>query len=177
MIEAGPISFDVRGVLHLDCRLRSNGNHLLDFPTEVRGIAVNARAKELHFLHAISGIGFLELNSNEEDIFASYLINYADGAVIEIPVRERYDDINVLSLNTEEAGRWYSYSDGRVVPTWQGPGINGQSVSTVLYVKSWTNPRPQVPVRSIDVVSSDDPESGLMLFGITTEPYADPEEN
>lgn len=39
----------------------------------------------------------------------------------------------------------------------------------MLQVQSWTNPRPEVSISSIDVVSPGKNESALMLFDITAE--------
>jgi WD40 repeat protein len=130
------VDFDVRGVIQLAI---TEGQTIL-FTNELRGIPVGRLATRLHFLHADA------ISESEMKVkIGSYIIHFADGQQEEIPV-----------FNGKEVGAWFD-SEGTLAPVaWEGINRSarksGQKV--ILYKYAWQNPRLQVEIRSIDLISA-----------------------
>ena len=130
MIKADALSFDVRGVVHTYRPPNEGGeSSLLDFPEEVRGIEVNTSTRELHFLHAASFAGIWERTSTEHLLLGSYLITYADGKCVDIPVHTRDRDINANQAPKQAVQSFYP--DGGFIQTWKSPSLEDFSGSTI----------------------------------------------
>ncbi len=106
------------------------------FPIKAEGIAVNQPVAKLYFLHTVGwGVGPGEL-------CFSYLVHYADGQTAEIPVRY---GVNV-------SGWWNPLA----VPEAKIACESGNQVCgrIGLYCQAWTNPRPDQPVATLDIIAS-----------------------
>ncbi len=173
IIRVGSLSFDVRGMIRVrgarDPLYGGEGRHdyLLEFPAAVRGIPVGRITPAIHFLHAGSvTAGNRNPEWENREVIANYVIHYEDGDTAVVPVRA---DKGVFN-------NFYLPSDGTPPEQFSLPRTsvwcrNGplEGYYTVLYVRSWLNPRPDVPVHSIDVVSGEK-DTALMVFGITIDP-------
>lgn len=106
------------------------------FPREATGIAVDGLVSRLFFLHTAAWV------RNQPATAMTYRIRYADGQAIEVPVR----------TGTEIADWW---NPGELRGALLGLSqTNGQLHDIALFLMPWDNPRPDVSVVAIDVVSS-----------------------
>lgn len=104
-----------------------------DLPLAVRGIRVNCKGKNLYFLHATAWSGGHSF---------SYLVHYADGSTVEVPIRDGI-----------EVGDWFR-------ATSRAPGMTAypgwwNSEGKGLYLWRWENPHPEKTIRSLDIVSQN----------------------
>lgn len=111
----------------------------------ITGIKIARLCRRLHFLH---GTGWVEDEGKE---IAKYVIHYADGQLSERPVRYDNDVRNFIWLAGSEPEE---HKDA--VRAWSGSNAltaeNGASLR--LYKSVWENPRPDVPVETIDFIST-----------------------
>lgn len=116
-------------------------------PEEVRGLKIDAKADALFFLHT-----FLRADewrpSKPEDappMVFRYVVHYADGQTAEVPV-----------LYGEGVDHWLAKEPKGLKSAsvaWAAPAPGDTSgEQAVLYQFSWTNPRPTVPIASIDML-------------------------
>jgi WD40 repeat protein/tRNA A-37 threonylcarbamoyl transferase component Bud32 len=137
------VKFDLRGLVRL---LGSYGEPGRSAVRErITGIKIARRCRRLHFLH---GTGWVEAEGKE---IAKYVIHYADGQLNERPVRYGNDVRNFIWLTPSDL---LEHKDA--VRAWTGTNAltaeNGLSLR--LYKSVWENPRPDVPVASIDFIST-----------------------
>jgi len=120
---------------------------LPDNPREIKGIRVDSAARNLYFLHACAWFA--------EDVFR-YVVHYADGSRVEIPVR-----------NGIEIADWYNmsrkYPGSSLVCGWKN--LEGRG----LWLYQWKNPHPEKQIATIDIVSSWTRSVGIVA-AITVEP-------
>ena len=102
-------------------------------PLSVRGIPVNLKAKHLYFLHATAWSGGHSF---------SYLIHYADGGKVEIPIRDGIEVDDWFRASTRRPGM-------TAYPGWLNSERKG------LYLWRWVNPHPEKTIRSFDIVSQN----------------------
>lgn len=138
-------------------------------PDSVAGIAVGRKAVSLHFLHAfaagpaIDSYRFAEALQKrknelppEKPVVFRYRVRYRDGKVVQVPVRWR-----------EGVDSWLRY--GAVPPVaWAEPVVLDSTAGPtgprrVLYAMRWPNPRPEVPISSIDMINAG---SGYRDYGV-----------
>jgi hypothetical protein len=127
---------------------------------EVDGIRIGRKAARLHFLHGT------HWQAQEGETIASYAINYANGSRVVVPVRYGLDVVD-----------WWEKADpgdetARSHLAWVG--TNDAANSPIrLFMKSWTNPSPEVPIRTLDMVTGTQaPGHGAaapFLVGLTVE--------
>jgi beta-galactosidase len=105
------------------------------FPRAAEGIVVGFAATRLFFLHTAAWVG------KPGSMLLSYRVRYADGGQLEIPVRAG-----------SEIADWWSPSDL--------PGArlglsrtNDQLRDVGVFLMPWENPRPDVVITAVDVVS------------------------
>lgn len=105
-------------------------------PSEVTGIPVGRMADRLYFLQACAwGAG--------SDV-ATYVVHYADGRSVKVPVRFRI-----------EIADWYMPADLETLPVaWKGENPLHPNVELGLYTFEWVNPYPFTPIRSLDLIST-----------------------
>jgi hypothetical protein len=132
----GGADFDVRGVIQVAI---TDGQKTL-FPNEVPGILVGRTANRIHFLHA----AVIE-DSNYQVKTGNYLVHFADGQQQEIPL-----------FNGTEIGAWFDakHTDAEVAWEELDRHVATQDQNVRLYKFTWQNPRPQVEVLSLDVISA-----------------------
>ena len=105
-------------------------------PDAVRGIAVNLRAESLYFLHAGAWI------SKEEEAFR-YVVRYADGTSLEIPMR--------CHLDFDDW--WVRDRSGNPLTSRCRPGwVNSEGRG--FHVLRWENPNPEKTIATIDIESA-----------------------
>jgi beta-galactosidase len=114
-----------------------------NLPDAVRGIPVNQKASTLYFLHTAR----IDRRRNENEVregkvfeLAQYIIRYADGEVVKIPVRSELDIDDYRQ-------RQPSALPGAFL-AWTKPA--GDTNLTPIAMQ-WTNPRPGVVIASIDL--------------------------
>ncbi|MFP4144202.1 MAG: right-handed parallel beta-helix repeat-containing protein [Phycisphaeraceae bacterium] len=126
----------------------------------VTGIPVGRRADRLAFLHT----AHLRPEKRGEAVeIARYVVNYADGSEVAIPV-----------VNGENITHWYAGKPNDLpqadvawtIPTTRDTGgIHGWST---LYSVQWQNPHPEKEIASIDLMRSSEPRTGnIALFAIS----------
>lgn len=103
-------------------------------PLAVKGIRVGLHVKNLYFLHATAWSGGHSF---------SYVIHYADGSVLELPIR---DEIEV-------ADWFWAAKTRRSTMTAHTGWLNSEGRG--LYIWRWENPHPEKMVRSFDIVSQN----------------------
>jgi hypothetical protein len=130
---------------------------------EVDGIRIDRQAVRLHFLHGT------HWQAPAGQTIASYVVHYADGTSLAIPVQYGIDVVD-----------WWAKADradetARPHLVWVG--TNAAAASPIrLFMKTWQNPRPEVPIRSLDLVAgTQSPGRGAaapFLVGLTVETAA-----
>ena len=133
----GPVPFEVINPEENEGKscIMLAGKHRPYFPKEVKGIRVGARARRLFFLHGCAW----SAKPGEEVV--RFTVNYADGSKEEIPViygRHVENWWHVVPLPEAEIG-WVGSN-----PVWENLAI---------YVMEWRNPKPEVPIKTLDVRS------------------------
>ena len=132
-------------------------------PAEVRGIPVNRKADALFFLHAArldARRNATDLKQHKDYELFDYIVHYADGKDEKVPVLAEVDVENYKQQGLP-----------LVIPgaalAWSAPyGATGFNAAA--YSKQWRNPRPDVPIQSIDVVPGPDKGRGVpVVIAIT----------
>jgi hypothetical protein len=138
----GGVEFDVRGIVQLCSQSPSSTN----YPVLVRGIPVDQRCQQLHFLHA-TGFGYPE---DEGKLLGRYVVHFATRSMrVEIPIRYGHE---VRNWHTQ-AGEPAAPEDLTVVWTGQNAVSKNAGQSLRLFLTTWTNTEPDVEIESIDYVS------------------------
>jgi hypothetical protein len=145
--------FDIRGVVQLAGTAESYLRRF--YPDAIRDLPVNQHARRIHFLHAT---GWTVADGTQ---IAYYVVHYADDTQRLVPVVYGYDVRNWWPQPTEPPPD----STGLRL-AWQGETDNN---SRRLYLTSWTNPRPDLPIRSIDYFSCMS-DAAPFLIAMTLEP-------
>ncbi|MBM3498752.1 MAG: hypothetical protein FJX74_08780 [Armatimonadetes bacterium] len=132
-----------------------------DPPEEVRGIAIGAKADALFFLQTAR----LDAQRNRDELrdgkryeMLRYVVKYADGQTADIPICAEID------LGD------YHPQDPRPIPgaqiAWMKP-YEGTDRTAVAYSKQWNNPRPEVPIESLDMAYGADRRGVPALIALT----------
>ena len=152
-------TFDVRGLIQLAGSGTAEATGI-DFPTAVKGIQVNFKARKLHFLQGASW-------STEEDVrIGKYLLRYADGQVKSIPL--------VYGRNIKD---WWIREGDCLLPdaqtAWTGenPAACSQGCNVRIYTYTVNNPLPDTELAAVDFVS-EMAGSAPFLVALTIEPLA-----
>ncbi|MCC7495179.1 MAG: hypothetical protein IT204_22715 [Fimbriimonadaceae bacterium] len=133
-----------------------------NLPAEVKDIPVGKRADALFFLHAAR----LDARRNDREKrdgkqyeLAHYTVTYADGQTATVPV--------LAETDVEE----YRQAEPAAVPgaqlAWTKPYAN-RNQSAVAYSFQWTNPRPEVEIRSLTLTAAEPRRGVLALLALTT---------
>jgi WD40 repeat protein/tetratricopeptide (TPR) repeat protein len=152
----GGTIFDLRGIVQL-AALRRDLDPL--YPEKMRAIRVGRQCRRLHFLH---GAGWV---TAEGTTIAHWVIHWADGQEESVPVVYGRDVRNWTfwpTMPTETGG---------AQPVWKGPQARWKNTTESgvrRYQSTWQNPRLDVPVASIDFVSTG-AASAPFLLAITAE--------
>jgi len=139
-----PAANDNRAVLAF-----RGGERLPHHPEKIEGIRVDALCDRLWFLHTAAWV-----RSEVGTEIARYLVHYADGTSVDIPIRRGL-----------EVDDWWT---PRPLPNarigWTGR--NNVTSPVGIYVARWDNPKPEVAIERIDVIANLD-TSIYLLLGIT----------
>jgi len=115
-------------------------------PAEVKGIPVNKKADALFFLHTCR----LDQRRNEREIkegkkyeMARYVVSYADGQSADIPI---YAEIDIHDYKQKEPAQ----IPGAQLAWTQA--YEGTDFCAAAYSKQWLNPRPDVEIKSLDIL-------------------------
>ncbi len=133
-------------------------------PQAVEGIPVNRKADALLFLHTFNRVKEWKGTKErpEPPVVFVYVITYADGKTEQVPVH--YE---------REVGHWISAQpEGRVGASvaWAAPFPKDAGRQAVVYRMTWTNPRPEVEIKSLAVRydSNGGAEYGVpVVLGVT----------
>ena len=145
------VPFDTRGIIQLQCDmlLKSKDTESLSnqYLPSVEGIPVNQQAHQIHFLQA--SLYGSSVFAPKGTLVASTIMHYADGgqSVFEIKLGEQTRDWWIGKPANAPAFA----PEASLELAWQGY-INTGNVG--LYKTTWQNPRPGVPIQSIDLVSA-----------------------
>lgn len=128
-------------------------------PDRVEDIRVERLAAELLFLHAAA--------TPEPATPFAYRIRYRDGSVLDVPVSVGrtcgvWDDVQSQVLETDTACLAYA--------------SEGDRGSTGLFTYRWRNPRPDVPIRTLDVVTKSSGQALVVAISGTTPGLSGTEE-
>lgn len=126
-----------------------------NLPGEVQGIALgNQRARYLYFLHTASW--------GTPGVIGKYVVHYADGQSVELPIR-----IPRPSNDTGNSNNWWAGAVGgeesRAVPFLVKNTMNGEPAYRYLRVWEWKNPRPDVPMTALDVISAGGDQTPILV--------------
>ena len=132
-----------------------------NLPEEVKGIPVGRRADALFFLHTMKldhRMNADEWKKGRRYETLRYVVHYAGGETANVPVYAEYDIHH------------YRQKTPRVI---QGAEIAwaakfaGSDEHAVAYAMQWTNPRPDVEVRSIDMLYGKERRGVPVLLALT----------
>ena len=118
-------------------------------PKSVNGIPVDYKADALFFLHTFHRVKEWKAESNKKEppaVFV-YVVKYADGKTVEVPVR--YE---------RGVGHWISEQPTGVAEAsvaWTAPLPKDSTKNAVVYQMMWKNPRPGETIKSIDLKFDD----------------------
>ena len=130
-------------------------------PDQVSGIPVGRKADALFFLQAAridQRRSADEVKNNKQYEMADYLIHYADGQTAKVPI---YAEINVDNYQQQTP----TPLPGAQI-AWTRP-YSGTKYFAVAYAQQWNNPRPNVPIGTIDLVSGPDRRGVPALLAVT----------
>jgi WD40 repeat protein/tRNA A-37 threonylcarbamoyl transferase component Bud32 len=152
-------SFDFRGWIHLDVRRVRPG--VTEFPERVDGIPIHRQCRRLHFLHTAShtrhmSTGADGVQKEHLDVpfgvaTGHYIIHYADGGQANIPIVHGSDVRDYWQFPESAA------DDPTLVVAWSGSSAHSRQygATTRLYKSTWENPRPDLPIDTLDFVHAD----------------------
>jgi beta-galactosidase len=130
-------------------------------PDAVRGIPVNRKADALFFLQTArmdQRRNAREVRTNKQFEMADYVVTYADGQQVNVPI---YAEINVDDYRQKTP----TPLPGAQV-AWVRP-YPGTDVSAVAYQMQWNNPRPNVAIKSLDLIYGPDRRGVPALLAVT----------
>jgi beta-galactosidase len=133
-------------------------------PREVTDISVGHTADVLFFLHTFHKLRDWQPSGDNKTppVLFKYVVHYADGKTVDIPVV--YDRGVGPWIAEKPAG----YPEAAVA--WAAPFPKDAGKQAVVYQMNWTNPRPEVSIKSIDLRYDDRTrgEYGVpVLLGVT----------
>jgi|GEM_PF-5182345 len=148
--------------------VRLRGNHRPTLPAEVNGIRVNLSFDKLHILHGTEYGAFggptHRFHVDDGVVLGSYRVRFVDNTEQSIPI--------VYGQDVRDAFTWdrsRPVSRGRVAWTGHSPATLKEGVSLRLYLTTWTNPRPDVEVASIDYISVGNTAASPFCVALTAE--------
>ena len=148
----GETYFDVRGLICL------GGAHSLEItglalPEEIRGIPVNRKGKEVHFLHACA------FSCPRGTQIGEYVMNYEDGSSVNAPI--------VYGVNVIDWWESDIVSDARIAWIGSHAAARDHDKQTRLVKFEWVNPHQELEIVSFDFVSSlADPAPFLVAVSV-----------
>lgn len=132
-----------------------------NLPDHVDGIKVGQKANALFFLQTAR----IDQPRNDQEKregkrfeLARYVVTYADGSVVKVPVFEELDVDNYRQKNPHDI------AGARVA--WSKVFADGSDSATA-YVMQWTNPRPEAEIASIGLEYGTDRRGVPVLLAVT----------
>lgn len=144
------IPFRLDGLILVGPGESSNGRtgEPVEVVKKVEAIPVGRKADRLYFLHATN------FHATDGDKLAAYVVHYADGTKEEIPVRYGEDIRDWWNFGSDkDAG----VSKGQIAWTGNCEASSRDGIDTRLFMKTWKNPHPEREIRTLDMVSGDQP--------------------
>jgi len=132
-----------------------------DLPPEIRGIPLGIKADALFLLHAAridKRRNDREKREGKEFELARYVVRYADGQSIEIPI--------IAERDIEH----YIQKAPAAIPGSQVAWVkkyDGTDDTAVAYMKQWTNPRPDAVIATLDLLPGKDNAGTPALLALT----------
>ncbi|MCL1887841.1 MAG: hypothetical protein FWF96_03090, partial [Kiritimatiellaeota bacterium] len=132
-----------------------------DLPESITGIPVDCEADALFFLHAARIDRRVDANAKRDGRWleiARYVVHYADGETVEIPVMAERDVDNHAQPNPA------------VIPGAQiawSKKFDANDDTAVAYLMQWTNPRPDTPIATLDLLPGKDNAGVPALLALT----------
>ncbi len=132
-------------------------------PSEVNGIPVNGKADALFFLHTAridARRSQNDIKENRSSEIAAYVVHYEDGTAARIPVRAELD------IDDYHPQSPAPLSGAQLA--WSKP-YAGTQLSAAAYSMQWNNPKPDVKITTIDLISGANRNAGIpALLAIST---------
>lgn len=147
----GNIKYDLRAIVQVSSAEFVACNKV--FPKAIKGIQVNLKCHTLSFLHAS------RWTDQEGTQIGKYVIHYADGQTRDVPI--------VFGVDLRDWRPGFDPGAGARGPKIAWHGLDGKD-DVALFEKRWTNPRPDVEIASIDMVSSMT-EAAPFLVAVTAQ--------
>lgn len=154
------VPFRLDGVVLVGPGETTNGEGAsMTLAPQIEGIAIDRQVKRLHFLQGT------HWRTRDGDKIGAYIVHYADGTRLEIPIRYG-----------EDVRDWWEVADresrvSRARVAWSGS--NEASSRIRLYMRSWQNPYPEKRIRSVDMVTGEQAAGrsavAPFLVGLTAE--------
>jgi WD40 repeat protein/serine/threonine protein kinase len=153
LVELGGVSFDVRGILQVSGQsMKAQGGR---YPEQIKGIPVDRKCARVHFLQ---GTGWSTADGTE---IGAYIIHYTDGQRRVIPI----------TYGEDVRDWWFSFQSlpeysNQASIAWLGANPKtraNESACLRLYLRSWTNPTPEVAITSIDLISAMTPCAPFLI--------------
>jgi hypothetical protein len=142
--EFGGRRYDVRGLIQL-----SSGMMPEVFPGDVTNIVVDQTCRAIHFLQATA---FPDIQGTR---IGHYLVRYGDGVEIEIPILYGRDAQDWwFEPPTDGSASAPAGETATVAWTGENTAARAQGKIIRLYHSRWENPRPEVPIYTMDFVSA-----------------------
>jgi hypothetical protein len=158
----GGVPFDLGGVVLVGPGETSSGDGVrVPISREVDGIPINQKARRLHFLQGT------HWHPRDGALIGRYIVNYVDGTRVPIPIRYGQDVVD-----------WWTVDDNSSVAAqthlaWVGSNGAAGDRPIRLFLESWENPRPQVSIGSVDMVTGSQSPGreapAPFLVGLTVE--------
>lgn len=131
-------------------------------PGEVKNIPIGRKADALFFLQTArmdARMNDQEKREKKRYEMLRYLIHYADGQTLTVPI---YAEVDIDDYRQK--------SPGQAIPgaqiAWTRP-YEGTEWAAVAYNKQWDNPRPDVSITSVDVAYGDQKRGVPVVIAIT----------
>jgi hypothetical protein len=163
------VPFRLDGVVLVGPGEAFNGDGItLTVPPQVEGIPIGRKVKRLHFLHGT------HWRTGDGTEIGAYIVHYADGSRLEIPIRYG-EDVRDWWVSSDPESR---VSGAQIA--WSGSNeASARNRSRIrLYMKSWENPYPHQTIWSVDLVTGQQaagPASPApFLVGLTVEQGSGP---
>jgi hypothetical protein len=153
--ELAGVQFDVRGIVQVSGR-NLEQQRPATYPQEVTSIKVERACRKLHFLQ---GTGWQEEPGKE---IGSYVVRYQDGQTTRIPIVYGKDVLDWWTPRGSEPPA------SEVAWTGSNAAAKGANITLKLYKTTWTNPRSDALIQSLDFVSVNS-GSAPFLIAITAE--------
>jgi beta-galactosidase len=130
-------------------------------PAQISDVPVNTKADALFFLHTARLDARMDDRQRREDkrfVLFKYVVTYVDGQKVEIPVQAEIDIEH------------YVQKAPRAIPgaqlAWTRPYDNSDE-QAVAYAKQWNNPRPDIEIKSFDMIPVDASRGVPVLLAVT----------